>query len=184
MSANPRLPTLRQEKLIEGVLQGKSKRQAALDAGYAETTANVDVYAMLEKPWMKARIAERIAESQIDSNEIIGTLVSHMRADLADIYPDDEILQAAKAAGVSHLIKKIRRRERFIPNGSGREPDREVTTEIEVHDSQSAAKHLASVFGLEIAPQTHPADLENDMAGKVVDLLSKGKERKLRVVNE
>ncbi len=164
-------PSVRLEKTIEGVLQGKSKRRAALDAGYAKSTASVDIYRLLEKPSVQARIRARIRDAELNTNEIIGTLVSHMRADLADICPDDPTLQAAKEAGVSHLIKKIRRKERFIPR-EGQEPEREVITEIEVHDSQSAAKHLIGVFGLEKRPETHPNDVARDERAKVEQFMN------------
>jgi hypothetical protein len=149
-----RKPSLREEKLIEGVLQGKSKRRAALDAGYSENTANVKVYAMLEKDRIQARIAERIKESQINTNEIIGTLVSHMRGDIADICPGDALLEQAKANGVSHLIKKIT----YDPAGG--------IKSVEIHDSQSAAKSLATIHGLEKVAGMNPADVERELDNK------------------
>jgi len=69
-----------------------------------------------------------------------------MNGDLADILPENDILKAAKENGVSKLIKKIKVRERFIPCGEGKEPIREVLTEIEVYDAQGAAKHLSSLL--------------------------------------
>lgn len=140
---------IRREKLIEGVLQGKTPATAAKEAGYSDSYARVDVYRVLASPSVQERIQARIDEAQIDSDEVLGTLVSHMRADLADIFPDNEILQRARQQGVSHLIKKMKVRERFIPQGLGKEPQREVTTEIEIHDAQAAAKQLSNIIGFE-----------------------------------
>ncbi len=41
---------------------------------------------------------------------IIGVLISHMRGDIADFFPEDDLLQQAKNRGISHLIKKVKRR--------------------------------------------------------------------------
>jgi hypothetical protein len=87
-----------------------------------------------------------IRAAQIDTNEIVGTLVSHMRGDLADIVPDDDVLAQARANGVSHLIKEIE----ITKDG------RETKYKIKIHDSQSAAKQLCNVFGLEKLPAPNP----------------------------
>jgi len=155
-SKRPRKPSIRLEKTIEGVLQGKSKRRAALDAGFAESTASVDIYKMLEKPSVKARIQERIREAQIDTNEVIGTLVSHMRGDLADICPEDSFLAQARERGVSHLIKELEITERTILGEEGENSILERKYKIKIHDSQGAAKHLCNVFGLEKLPAPNP----------------------------
>jgi phage terminase small subunit len=161
-------PSIRQEKLIEGVLQGKSKRRAALDAGYAESTASVDVYRILEKPSVQARIQERIRESQVNTNEIIGTLVSHMRGDLAEVVPNDEFLKEAKRNGVSHLIKELEITKRQVIGANEDDPGAiETKYKIKIHDSQSAAKHLTTVFGLEKAKETHPNDVERNKREEV-----------------
>src|SRR5262249_43552027 len=83
--------------------------------------------------------------------EAVSTLIEHMRSDIADIFPDDPTLQAAKAAGVSHLIKKIK----IIESGKGRSMRRRV--EIELHDSQKAAVHLAKIFGVRSEEQLQMA---------------------------
>jgi hypothetical protein len=43
----------------------------------------------------------------VQTNEVIGTLVSHLRADLGDILPDNPIVKQAKAVGLSHLRRKV-----------------------------------------------------------------------------
>ncbi len=48
----------------------------------------------------------RIANAALDTNEIIGTLVQHIRFDLAAVLPDVPLLQGAKRLGVSNSIKK------------------------------------------------------------------------------
>jgi hypothetical protein len=148
----------RKDKLIEGVLRGKTPAKAARDAGFSESYARVNVYRELAKASVQERIAARQAEAKVETNEIIGTLASQMRADLADILPKDEIMQRAKEAGVSHLIKKLRIKTRFISNGPGKKPDKEVTHEIEMYSAQEAAKQLCSVFGLNKKEGENPID--------------------------
>jgi phage terminase small subunit len=167
----PRKPSVRQEKLVEGVLQGKSKRRAALDAGYAESTASVDVYKMLEKPSIQARIRERIREAQIDTNEIIGTLVSHMRGDFADLLPEDEFFKEARRRGVSHLIRELETTEHIIPGEDGGPDVTERKRKIKIHDSQAAAKQLCNVFGLEKLPAPNPETARklDEAVGKFIE---------------
>lgn len=157
-----RMANIREEKLIEGVLRGKPPARAARDAGYSKSFAHVDVYRTLAKPSILKRIQERRDEAHVETKEIIGTLTSQMRGDLADLFPDDEFLKKARDRGVSHLIRRYRRRERLIPNGRAK-PIREVLTEVELHDSQSAAVQLCRVFGLHDLPKPKSSDPQRDL---------------------
>lgn len=151
-----RKPTLKQQKFVEEVLKDGNATRAAREAGYKHP--NVQGCQNLVKLNIQERIQARIAEAKVETNEVIGTLASHMRADMADIVPDDEILQAAKASGVSHLIKKLRIKTRYISNGRDKEPDKEVTHEFEMYSAQEAAKSLCNVFGLNKLPAANPLD--------------------------
>jgi len=157
----------RRRKFVENyVANGGNGKKAAQDAGYAPgASAEVAASRLIRNDKIKARIAARLDDARIKNNEILGTLASHMRADLADIFPDNEILRAAKRAGYSHLIRKLKQRERFIPTEAGKPPIREVITEIEIHDSQAAAKYLARVRGLEQAPRENDADVARRKQG-------------------
>lgn len=164
-----RKPSVRTEKLIEGVLQGKTPPRAAKDAGFSDSYARVDVYRTLANPSIQDRIKERMAEAKVESNEIIGTLASHMRGDLTDLLPDDdEIRQRTKERGISHLIKKIKVKTRFIPNGEGKEPDKEVTHEFEMYSAQEAAKQLCAVFGLNKEAAKNPFDAARDALATIM----------------
>jgi hypothetical protein len=89
-------------------------------------------------------------EAQLDTDEIIGTLVSHMRADVGDLLGDDGTPDLARAIenGATHIIKKIKICKRLIPTENG-EPVQEVTYEIVLHDAQAAARQLARLLQLE-----------------------------------
>jgi phage terminase small subunit len=154
-----RLP-LKRERFVDNYLEnGGNGKKAAEDAGFAAGHgAETEAWRLLRNADVQARIRERIKEAGLNPQEIIGILVSHMRGDLADILPEHKILKAAKDAGVSHLIKEIEVTEHELPCAEGEKPVIEVKTKIKIHDSQSAAKHLTSVFGLEKSPETHPND--------------------------
>lgn len=154
-----RTPSLRRQLRDEGIKQGKTPRRAALDAGYAESTANVNFYKPLEKARTAEMIAEHVRNAQIDTNEIIGTLVSHMRGDLADVVPNDEFLRQAQERGVSHLLKEVEITERTIAGEEGEPAVLERKYKIKIHDAQAAAKHLTTVFGLEKLPAPNPETL-------------------------
>jgi phage terminase small subunit len=149
----------RLNKLIAGVSeQDKPPTEAARAAGYSESYSRVDVYSTLEKPSVKAEIERRresrMAEANIQANEVIGTLVSHLRADLGDILPDNPIVKQAKAVGLSHLLRKVTVKEYFDKTKQA------VVTEttVELHNSQTAAKQLCAIMGLEVAAAKNPYD--------------------------
>jgi phage terminase small subunit len=138
------------------VLEGKTPAQAARDAGYSESYARVDVYRTLANPSIVEKVKARIAESGVHANEVIGTLASQMRADLADIDPNDPLLKRAKKAGVSHLIKRLKTTTRYVPAGKGKKPIKEVKQELELYSAQEAAKQLAAIKGLLKEPGKNP----------------------------
>lgn len=146
--------TVKQEKFVEGVLRHGNATKAASDAGYSPKTARVIASQNLTKLNIQERVKERIAESHVEGNEVIGTLASQMRGSLADIVPEDELLKTARENGVDHLIKKLKVHTRYIPQkghdeeGNPMLPIREVTHEFEIYSSQEAAKQLAGIKGL------------------------------------
>jgi phage terminase small subunit len=149
----------RLNKLIAGVSeQDKPPTEAARAAGYSESYSRADVYSTLEKPSVKAEIERRresrMAEANIHANEVIGTLVSHLRADLGDILPDNPIVKQAKAVGLSHLLRKVTVKEYFDKSKQATVTE----TTVELHNSQTAAKQLCAVMGLEVAAAKNPYD--------------------------
>lgn len=80
----------------------------------------------------------------VTAAEILGRLVSHSRADIGEILPDVPIVQAAKKAGVSHWIKKVRQRTIKRANG-----ETEEIIEVEIHDAGKALIQACKLMGLE-----------------------------------
>ncbi len=149
--------TAKQEKFVELYLSnGGNATQAARDAGYSSTgeTLRTVAYENLTKPNIRGRIRERVSEAQVEANEVIGTLASHMRADIGEIMPDNPVVRQAKAVGLSHLIRKVVVKEYFDKSKQA------VVTEtsVELHNAQTAAKQLCAVMGLEVAAAKNPYD--------------------------
>lgn len=165
--AKRRKPTLKQQKFVENILtNGGNATKAARDVGYKHP--NVQGPQNLVKLSIQERIQARMADAQVQTNEIIGTLASQMRADIADLMPENAIAKRAKEAGVSHLIRKLVIKKYW---DKGKDAEVEETT-VEMYSSQSAAKHLTDVFGLNKEPAKNPFDAARDA---VQDLVSRFK---------
>lgn len=140
---------LRKKKLIQLRLEGKTVKDSGLGAGYSPRTCEAKIYQIMESPEVKSRIQAHIERANLQIEETIGTLVHQMRFDVADFFPGDELLQRAKLQGISHLIKKIKRRPVVAGFDADQKPIFAYELEIEGYSSQEAAKHLTKVFGQE-----------------------------------
>ncbi len=149
--------TNKQEMFVESYLSnGGNGVRAAEQAGYAggDNTLRAIASENLTKPNIRGRIRERVSEAQVEANEVIGTLASHMRADIGEIMPDNPVVRQAKAVGLSHLIRKVVVKEYFDKSKQA------VVTEtsVELHNAQTAAKQLCAIMGLEVAAAKNPYD--------------------------
>ena len=149
--------TAKQKIFIESYLaNGNNGKKAAESAGYAKGHgAETEASRLLRNAEIQERINARIAEAGVQANEVIGVLVSHMRADIAEIMPDNPVVKRAKEAGVSHWIKRLTIKEYWDKSKGAVVQE----TSVELHSSQAAAKQLCSIMGLDTAPQKNPYDL-------------------------
>lgn len=101
-----------------------------------------------KQPDFQAELARRqeilSSAANVTAAEVIGLLASQLRADIADVLPDEPIVIAARERGVSHLIRKIKVRTITRPDG-----DEEKTVELEMVDAGKAAAQLSKLMGLE-----------------------------------
>ena len=176
--------TTKQKLFVEAYLaNGHKGKAAAVEAGYGPTTDQTMRQIAsdnLRKPEINQRIQKRIDDLAATADEVEGILGAHLRADIADFegmwLPDGRLdMRAAKAAGISKLIKKIHYEPvTFETDHDGRYCDHcgaspfvtRYTARIEFHDSQSAAKILTSVRGMlkEAAPsQSHKEWARSEM---------------------
>lgn len=85
------------------------------------------------------------AAANVTGVEVMGILASQLRADIADILPDEEIVKEARKRGVSHLIHSIE-----IKTITRKGGDEEKTVKIKMVDATKAAIQLSKLLCLEI----------------------------------
>lgn len=146
---------VRQEKVIQGLLTGKTVKQASRDAGYADTVAEGKIYQIMDTPAMQQRVDRTIALAQLQTEEVIGRVVGMMRMDIADLFPEDPFLKTAQERGISQNIKKVKRIP-IITGYAGEDAEQPVyemqISEVEIYSAHDAAKTLTEVFGLKQMP--------------------------------
>jgi phage terminase small subunit len=163
-----RKPTLKQDAFVDHYFtNGGNGTAAARDAGYKGTdhTLAQVAYENLRKPEIASRVRARLDGMAATADEVLFLLGDHLRADLADLAdcfkPDGSLdLVAAQQRGVSRLVKKIKTNSREVTHDDG-VTERIVTTELELHDAQGAARVLADLHGLKQQPKENETDLKN-----------------------
>lgn len=133
---------LRRELVTESVLQGKTEDQIAGELGMSRGR----VAQIKAESGFQERIAARIAEAQINTDEILGVLHSHLHASIEDFFEftdDGQVrvnLKLAQERGVLHLLKEL-------------SYDQWGKPKIKIHDSKAAADTLARIKGLDKSGQ-------------------------------
>lgn len=158
----PKNLTLKQQAFIEHyIANGGNGVKAAEAAGYSGNRHTLEqmAYENLRKPVIYAYTRERLQGVKANADEVLYLLADHMRADVAVfegcLNENGTLnLTAAKKAGCSHLVKKIKTR-----NLHDRDGNSVTTTEIELHDSQAAARTLAEIHGLKQQPRQNEDDV-------------------------
>lgn len=128
-----------------------SVRKAAIKAGYAPSTASVDVYRALENPRISAAIQNRINRAlkhhQVTPEEVLGSTVFQMRSSMDDLMDEDGFfdLQKARETGAIDLIKEIEFDETIdLETGV-----RKVRHKVKFDSASAARKEVANYIGLE-----------------------------------
>lgn len=160
--------TPKQEAFTEHYMaNGGNGAQAAKAAGYKGNRDTLKQVASenLAKPYIASRVRERLDGLQATTDEVLNLLADHLRVDIGDfdgcINEDGSLdLKEAKERGVSRLVKKIRSHTTFRDDKDGN-TTKEVRSEIEFHDSQSAAMGLAKILGIQQQPRKNEKDLED-----------------------
>lgn len=135
----------KQQAFVEHYLICWSATEAAKRAGYSAKTAHSQGPRLLGDVGVKAAIAQRLTELKASADEVWLRLTAHSRGTIEDFLTDrgDINLEAARAAGKLHLIKKIKRTTR-----TGDDDQVYTTVELELHDSQAATVQLGRLLGM------------------------------------
>ena len=144
--------THREQRLIdEFIKNGGNGSRAAASAGYGNARPDQSAYQVLRRPEVQNRIRQRIAESRVSADEVIGTLASFMRGTLADFFDEsgDFSIEIAKQRGVDHLLKSINTTTR--ETDATKDKPRQVvrTCRGALHSPVQAARALAHILGLD-----------------------------------
>jgi phage terminase small subunit len=135
--------TDKQRAFVESYLQNWNASKSARCAGYKgnDNTLQSVGWENLRKPAIRDAIAQRCEENRITADEVLSRLRSLAQSDLGDlcdVLAHDTIggiLRAARDAGLSYLIKKVKE-------------SKDGVMEVEFHDSLRAldilARHLIS----------------------------------------
>ncbi len=167
--------TRRQALTVEGVTQGKSLHKAALDAGYAPTTAKVNMYKPLENTRILEAVGKRKAEAlrsaQIDTAVIVGSLAEIATASLGDVLDEngDFSLEKARENGVDHLIKRLEKTIRYDKEGC-----RTDTYKFEMYSRLEALNQLRDNFGMKQEPRPNS---HSEVESAIQDFISRAKEK-------
>lgn len=165
--------SLKQTKWLEAYLRTGNATEAARQAGYEgsdEVLASIG-WENLRKLEIKKRVEARLAESQVSANEVIGTLVSQMRADITEILtPGGHLdIEMIRGKSLGHLLRKIKTR-RYVENrGEDDEVEVEIT-EVELYDAQAAAAQLCKIFGLYAPTNINVGTLDSEIERELARL--------------
>lgn len=139
------------EAFIEGILVGKSRTQAAIDAGLGGSSRNyagVSAYHLIRNPKIKARVQKRVEDAiSLTDEEIIGTLTSHQRGHITDILDEYGNVDPIKLEENGHIVQSIETKR--VYEGTGKDKVPVDITKVKLYSSQSAAGLLAKIRGMD-----------------------------------
>lgn len=94
--------TIKEAKLVKGIVAGKTKRQAAIDAGYSPNTASEIAYETLNKPQLQALLHKELEKQGITLETVVKPVADGLKAEkvsivgngdsaMAEITPDHNV---------------------------------------------------------------------------------------------
>ena len=137
---------------------GFNATQAAITAGYSETTAYSQGSRLLKDVEIKAAVDQFFDENTMQAKEVLSRLSDHARGDVGDYMTDKGSIDWVSAKGKTHLIKKVKRRTETRRDKSGEETVI-LDEEIELHSPQFALNLLGKQHGLFSDKQEHSGDI-------------------------
>jgi len=143
--------THREQRLVdEYISNGGNGARAAASAGYGAARPGQSAYQVLNRPEVQRHICQRIAESRVTADEIIGTLASFMRGRIGNFYDEsgEFSIQLAKEREIDHLLKTVTTTTREIKATKSAPAQVVRTCRGQLHSPVQAASVLARIFQL------------------------------------
>ena len=172
--------TNKQEIFINEYLKCWNATEAARRADYA--FPNTQGPRLLVDVSISKEIDQRKAEIMMSADEAMKRMSDMARGDLADF---NDVIETGnlKKSDISHLVKKLKVTKRTIIGDDSESGIREVKTEIELYDAQSALRDILKIHGkftdkVELSgPDGSPIKTEqitndNDRTAEVLSILS------------
>jgi hypothetical protein len=149
-TGQPQLTYRERVFINEYIKNGGNGKEAAIAAGYGAARADQSAYQVLHRIQVQRQIQDRISESDVCADEVIGTLASFMRGNIALLLDDDGNLDLAlvKERRLGHLLKTVTRTTRKIKTDSGQPLQVAQHYRIQLHSPVQAASILARLMGL------------------------------------
>ena len=149
-TGEPQLTYREQMFVNEYLKNGGNAKQAAIAAGYGSARAEQSAYQVLHRLQVQQHIRDRVSESVVSADEIIGTLASFMRGNITQFLDDngDFDIKAVRKRGLGHLLKTVSRTTRKGKSRPGQPPEFAQTYRIQLHSPVQAASVLARLKGL------------------------------------
>jgi hypothetical protein len=144
--------TYREQMLVdEFIRNGGNGARAAAAAGYGATRPDQAAYKVLHRAEVQRHIRERIAESHVTADEIVGTLASFMRGNLCEFLDQsgDFSIDLAREKQIGHLLKAITITTREIAQSQNSPAEVVRTCRAQLQPPVQAARVLARIFGID-----------------------------------
>jgi len=144
--------TYRENRLIDAyIANGGNGQQAAIEAGYSAARANQSAYQVLHRTHVQQHIRDRIAESFVTPEEIIGTLASVMRGDISQMLDESGQvdLNLINEKRLGHLLKTISTTVSTTDATQDKPAEVVKTVKVQLHSPLQAATILARLHGID-----------------------------------
>lgn len=138
----------KQQQFINHYLTGFNATQAAIAAGYKETSAHAIGWENLRKPEIAEAIKRRLSETAMTADEVLMRLAEQARGDIDDVLTESGELDIEKARLLSktRLVKRLTNRR--LRRSSDKGETEEIVISVELYDAQAALKLLGDNLGL------------------------------------
>jgi phage terminase small subunit len=149
-TGEPQLTYRERVFINEYINNGGNGKQAAIAAGYGSGRPDQSAYQVLHRLQVQQHIQDRISEAAVCADEVIGTLASFMRGNIADLLDDDGNFDIAlvKRRQLGHLLKTVTRTTRKIKTELGQPLQIAQDYRIQLHSPVQAASILARLMGI------------------------------------
>src|SRR5262245_20193553 len=159
-TGEPELTYREQMFINEYFRNGGNGKDAAIAAGYGSARADQSAYQVLHRLQVQQHIHDRISEATVSADEIIGTLASFMRGNIAELLDNngDFDINLVRERRLGHLLKTVTRTTRKITTDPGKPPELAQDYRIQLHSPAQAASILARLMGI----NRKTSDLQSD----------------------